>query len=91
MIEKRPNLFETIGTLVQFYPKLSAMVAVSSMAALGRMMVSNQPARLAAAKPVESPQVMTSTKRRQGSAKRRAARKASKRVGLTKRTSRKAA
>jgi len=85
MSEKRANWFEMIGTFIQFYPKLTAMLAFSSMAALGRMMASkSEAARIAAPKFVEAPQLVTPAIR---TTKRRStAHKASKRVRPAKRT-----
>ena len=85
MSEKRANWFELIGTFIQFYPKLTAMLAFSSMAALGRMMASKSEAsRIAAAKPVEAPQLVTSA--RHTTKRRSTAHKTSKRVRPAKRT-----
>jgi hypothetical protein len=65
MSEKRANWFEMIGTFVQFYPKLSAVLAFSSMAALGGMMASNrEAARIAAPKPKLVTSAIRITKRR---------------------------
>jgi hypothetical protein len=69
MTAKRVNWFEVIGAFVQFYPKMTAIIAFSSMAAVGRMMPSSREAvSVIPAKPVEAPRVVKpairSTKRR---------------------------
>jgi len=81
MSEKRANWFEMLGTFIQFYPKLSAILAFSSMTALGRMMPSNrEAARIAGPKPQLVTSAIRTTKRRN------TARKTSKRVRPAKRT-----
>lgn len=82
MTAKRANWFEAFESIVQFYPKMTAIIVFSSMAALGRMMPSNR-VSVASAKQVETPRppAMRPTKRHG------TAHKTSKRSGPTKRTS----
>ena len=85
MTSKSANVFEPFGSLVQFYPKLSASIALGVLAIAASSMRAfesggNKSAELLEAKPLPSDPIPTRARSpRQSKKKRPAARKSTKR------------